>query len=265
VIEGILLLWFVMVGLSLAFVSYDVRVAPIDWVQKLGWILVVAYTGPLGLFFYLLTCKSPGKGLHAIYTKPTWKQSINSEVHCLAGDATGIIFAAIVLSFFQINNGTELILEYIAAFICGWVIFQAGMMKNMYADYWQALKKTFFAETVSMNCVMIGMIPTMILMMHYLEYGHTPAHASFWFSMSIATIIGGITAYPVNKYLVTKRLKHGCMTKGDGEDQIMKSMKHNHHEIETLTFKAQCYAIGGTFLMLLIVVIITGIFVPIQF
>jgi Domain of unknown function (DUF4396) len=270
-IEGILLLWFILVAMSLAFTAYDVRVMPIDWVQKLGWILVVAYTGPIGLFFYLLTCRSPGKGLHALYTQHNWKQSVNSEIHCLAGDATGIIFAAVILSFFTINNGTELVLEYISAFICGWVIFQAGMMVNMYNNYWQALKKTFFAETVSMNCVMIGMIPTMILLMNNIEHGRDPAHAAFWFSMGIATIIGGITAYPINQYLVVNRLKHGCMTKDESTEKSMnhkdhkEHMDHSHHKMATLDLKTQWYFIGGTFLALLISVIITSFFVSIRF
>ena len=279
-IEGILLLWFVFVALSLAFVAYDVRVMPVDWVQKLGWILVVAYTGPIGLFFYFLTCKSPGKGLHAQYTGANWKQSVNSEVHCLAGDATGIIFAAIVLSFFTINNGSELILEYISAFIFGWVIFQAGMMKNMYSSYFEALKKTFFAETVSMNCVMIGMVPVMLVLMHYIENGRDPAHAAFWFSMGMATIVGGITAYPINQYLVKNRLKHGCMTKPESDplaqnshhkhhkkssneastDHLHENMEHEHHEMGTLPMKTQWLYIGSTFALLLIAVVITSFF-----
>jgi Domain of unknown function (DUF4396) len=276
-IDGILLLWFVFVALSLAYVAYDVRVAPIDWVQKLGWVLVVAYTGPIGLFFYLLTCRSPGKGLHGVYTAATWKQSVNSEVHCLAGDATGIIVAALVLSFVQLHNGTELVFEYVSAFIFGWVIFQAGMMKNMYDNYWQALKKTFFAETVSMNCVMVGMIPVMLFMMHNIENGRNPAHAAFWFSMGIATIVGGITAYPINQYLVANKLKHGCMTIAEDNDvkehqhtssqekQQDKEHAHNHHEMGTLPIKTQWLYIGGTFALLLIAVVITSFFVPIKF
>lgn len=50
-LDGIMVLWFILLMLSLAFIAYDVREMPIDWVQKLGWVLVVAYTGPLGLFF----------------------------------------------------------------------------------------------------------------------------------------------------------------------------------------------------------------------
>ncbi|MEM1076641.1 MAG: DUF4396 domain-containing protein, partial [Pseudomonadota bacterium] len=52
------------------------------------------YTGPIGLFFYPLACRRPFSGGHDQYTRATWKQGINSEVHCVAGDATGIIFAA---------------------------------------------------------------------------------------------------------------------------------------------------------------------------
>ncbi|KTD19460.1 DUF4396 domain-containing protein [Legionella israelensis] len=255
-LAGIMILWFIFVLLSLAYVAYDIRVVPIDWVQKLGWILVVAYTGPIGLFFYFLTCRSPGEGLHEIYTKAQWKQAVNSEVHCLAGDATGIIFAAILLSFIELNNGTELVFEYISAFIFGWFIFQAGMMKNMYANYWQAVKKTFFSETVSMNFVMMG----------------------------IATVLGGIIAFPINHWLVKNKLKHGCMTlpeanlkqahetkahpaKSAEEEKMHVQHKadEHHHEMGELPLKTQLKYTGITFAVLVLVVIITGLFVPIKF
>lgn len=58
-LDGIMVLWFILLMLSLAFIAYDVREMPIDWVQKLGWVLVVAYTGPLGLFF-IFDLQKPG-------------------------------------------------------------------------------------------------------------------------------------------------------------------------------------------------------------
>lgn len=286
-IDGIMVLWFILLMLSLAFVAYDIREMPIDWVQKLGWGLVVAYTGPLGLFFYLLTCRSPGKGLHDLYTKAQWKQAVNSEVHCLAGDATGIIFAAIFLSFIDLGNGVELILEYISAFIFGWVIFQAGMMRTMYTSYGEALKKTFFAETVSMNFVMMGMIPVMMILMNSLEYGRNPAHLQFWFTMGMATIVGGFVAFPINDWLVRKKLKHGCMTLPEGGEsggshiahhgshgehvhskgKIMDSKEahgHAHHEMGSLPLKTQLKYVGISFGVLLIIVLIMAFFVPLK-
>jgi hypothetical protein len=47
----------------------------------------------------------------------------------------------------------------------GLLIFQALFMKSMVrGGYFTAVKKTFFAETVSMNFVMVGMIPVMAIM-----------------------------------------------------------------------------------------------------
>ncbi|HAT1658728.1 TPA: DUF4396 domain-containing protein [Legionella pneumophila] len=286
-IDGIMVLWFILLMLSLAFIAYDVREMPIDWVQKLGWVLVVAYTGPFGLFFYFLTCRSPGKGLHALYTKAQWKQAVNSEVHCLAGDATGIIFAAIFLSFIDLSNGVELILEYISAFIFGWVIFQAGMMRSMYSGYGEALRKTFFAETVSMNFVMMGMIPVMMILMNTLEYGRNPAHLQFWFIMGMATIVGGFIAFPINNWLVKKKLKHGCMTLPEEGEHSEGHMPHHHggheehlqaqakrigskvvhghtHEMGSLPLNIQLKYIGISFGILLIIILIMAFFVPLK-
>lgn len=77
--QGILDLWFAFVLLSLIYTTYSVQQAPINWVQKLSWLLVVAYTGSIGLFFYIIACRSSGKGMHTAYTAAHWKQSINSE------------------------------------------------------------------------------------------------------------------------------------------------------------------------------------------
>ena len=215
VFSVIVTIWFLLVGLSLLYVLYDALFRlPVSWVQKLAWILVVAYTGPVGLLMYVLSCRSPGPGRHNAYTQATWKQSVNSEMHCLAGDATGIFLAAAIVPVFGFPNGIDLVIEYVTAYGVGLFLFQAMMMVGMYeGNYLLAVRKTIFAETVSMNMVMLGMIPAMLLLNHYLMPGvEGPLTAKFWFVMSMAAIVGGVTAYPINHYLVRKRLKHGCMT-----------------------------------------------------
>jgi hypothetical protein len=211
-LDGVLLLWFILTGLSLVFVIWDsITNTPVSWVQKLAWILVTAYTGPIGLFLYMLACRNPGPRLHGVFTLAPWKQAVNSEMHCLAGDATGIILAAFVVFYFGLPNGIDLIFEYLSAFVVGLFVFQALMMKTMYGDYRTAVRKTFFAETVSMNMVMVGMIPAMVILRHHLG-GDDPMQPLFWFVMGLAAIAGGFTAYPINAWLVRNHLKHGCMT-----------------------------------------------------
>jgi hypothetical protein len=216
-LSGVIALWFLLTAGSLLFVVYDsLNNTPTSWVQRLAWILVVAYTGPVGLFVYMLACRSPGPGMHDQYTKALWKQGVNSEMHCLAGDATGILLAAAIVPAFGFANGVDLVIEYITAYLVGLFLFQAMMMVGMYqGDYLLAVRKTIFAETVSMNMVMLGMIPAMLLLNHLLEGADGPLEPKFWFVMSMATLAGGLTAYPVNFFLVKYRLKHGCMTIGE--------------------------------------------------
>ena len=128
-LDRAMMVWFVLTAVSLLLLVIDlVGNAPVSWVQNLAWFLVVGYTGPIGLFAYLYACRRPFKGGHDAATKAWWKQGINSEVHCLAGDATGIIIAASIVPAFAITNGWDIVIEYAAGFICGLFIFQALMM-----------------------------------------------------------------------------------------------------------------------------------------
>ena len=193
-LDGAMLVWFVLTGVSLLLLLIDLfSNSPVSWVQKLAWFLVVCYTGPVGLFAYLYACRRPFKGGHDAATKAWWKQGINSEVHCLAGDATGIIIAASIVPAFAITNGWDIVIEYIAGFVCGLFIFQALMMIKMFnGNYFMAVRKTFFAEAVSMNFVMAGMIPTMVLLAAVWPDSMEPTAWDFWFRMSLASIVGGI-------------------------------------------------------------------------
>ncbi|GAB4187179.1 MAG: DUF4396 domain-containing protein [Simkaniaceae bacterium] len=213
-LQGILLLWSVLVLLSFVFIVYDlIKVTPEHWVMKLGWALVVLYTGPLGLFFYFLSCREPLPGTHEKFIAARWKQALGSEIHCLAGDATGIILAAVILHFYELPSWFEIILEYISAFIIGLFVFQALFMKKMHGGtYIKAVKNTIYSETVSMNMIMTGMIPVMIVWGYLQPSARNPMTLNFWGMMSLATIVGGIFAYPMNYWLVKKGLKHGMMT-----------------------------------------------------
>jgi len=132
-LDRAMMVWFVLTAVSLLLLVIDlVGNAPVSWVQNLAWFLVVGYTGPIGLFAYLYACRRPFKGGHDAATKAWWKQGINSEVHCLAGDATGIIIAASIVPAFAITNGWDIVIEYAAGFICGLFIFQALMMIKMF-------------------------------------------------------------------------------------------------------------------------------------
>lgn len=104
-----------------------------------------------------------------------------------------------------------------------------------------AVRKTFFAETVSMNFVMAGTI-----------------------------------AFPINYWMVAKHLKHGCMTlpgadkpeegsmddvpdTGAGGDDAMDM------EMKTLPLGQQLFWIGFSFVVFFACCLLASLWVPIKF
>ena len=215
-IDGVLLGWFALTAASVGYVGWDavVRGNPDVPVMKWGWLLVGLYMGPVALLLYVLSTKEPRPGTHAQFIKPLWKQGLGSAIHCVAGDATGIIVAATITAALGLPMWIDLIVEYLAGFAFGLLIFQALFMKDMMGgSYLAALKHSLLPEWVSMNSMMAGMFPTMVVLMMGRDMrAMEPSQLLYWGTMSFGVIAGFVAAYPVNVWLVAKGLKHGMMS-----------------------------------------------------
>lgn len=214
-IDYFLLAWFVLAAASTLYVGFDqYRNNPEPVVMKWGFILVTLYMGPLGLLLYVLADKEPRPGEHEAFTGPLWKQGVGSTIHCVAGDATGIILAAVVTATLGLPMWLDLIVEYLAGFAFGLFIFQSLFMKSMMGgSYRDNVKKSFVPEFISMNFMMAGMAPVMsFLMMGRDMRAMEPTELLFWGVMSLGVIAGFTLAYPANVWLVVRGLKHGLMT-----------------------------------------------------
>jgi Domain of unknown function (DUF4396) len=211
-LAGVILLWFVLTAMALLFVAIDIRTTPESPVLKWGFVLVTAYTGVFGAFLYVLGCREPLPGLHEQYTSARWRQTLGSTMHCVAGDGVGILVGAALAGALHLSGWWEVVLEYVLGFAFGWTIFQALFMRDMVGgSYMRSLTSTFIPELLSMNLLMAGMVPVMMLLKMYLG-GASPTSPVFWFVMSMALLAGAILAYPMNWWLVSYHLKHGMMT-----------------------------------------------------
>lgn len=209
-----LIVWFALTGASLIYVGWDlVTQTPAMKVMRWGWLLVIFYTGPVGLLVYVAACREPRQIPHEQYVAPLWRQAVGSTIHCLAGDATGVIVAAAVTGILGLPMGLDLAVEYVAGFLFGLLIFQALFTRDMLGgSYLEAVRGTFMPEWVSMNAVMAGMAPVMVVLMTGTPEAMEPADLRFWGIMSLATLAGAVLAYPVNVWLVARGLKHGMGT-----------------------------------------------------
>jgi hypothetical protein len=212
-LDGVMLLWFVLTAAALLFVAVDIRATPESPVLKWGFVLLTAYTGVVGAFLYVIGCREPLPGLHERYVAARWRQTLGSTMHCVAGDGVGIIAGAVLSSAFGIAGLAEVVLEYVLGFAFGWTIFQALFMRDMAGgSYLRALKSTFISELLSMNLLMAGMVPTVMALKSRIPSAADPATPQFWFVMSMGLLVGFIVAYPMNWWLVAHHLKHGMMT-----------------------------------------------------
>ena len=214
-IDVILLGWFLLVLISVAYVAWDAfRQLPEPGVIKWAWVLTTLYLGPVGAAFYILADKEPRPGEHERFVAPMWKQALGSTLHCVSGDAAGVIIAATVTGLLGLPMWFDMTAEYVLGFAFGLFIFQALFMKDMMGgSYRNALTSSFIPEWVSMNAMMAGMFPTMVaIMMGRDMRAMDPRELLYWGTMSLAIGVGFVTAYPVNWWLVSKGLKHGLMT-----------------------------------------------------
>lgn len=178
--------------------------------MRWGWVLLTLYTGPFGFIVYWFLHSAPARETPEQSQPSLWEQSVESTIHCVAGDATGILIATVVMSWLRLPMGVELIAEYVAGFAVGLFLFQALCMKSTFdGSYWRAVRGTFLPETLSMNAVMAGMIPVMIILMSRDMSAMEPTSVRFWGTMSLGFVVSTVATFPVNWWLVARGLKHG--------------------------------------------------------
>jgi hypothetical protein len=218
VADWILYAWFAVAALSTAYVAWDnfARKNPEETVMRWGWVLITLYMGPIGAVLYVLTDKEPAPGTHEQFIRPLWKQGVGSTVHCVAGDATGIIVTATVTATLGHAMWIDSIVEYLAGFSVGLFIFQSLFMKDMLGtSYLGAIRATFVPEWLSMNMMATGMFATMALLMT--GRAMQPSEPLFWGVMSLGVTAGFATACPLNVWMVARNMKHGLMTRRPAE------------------------------------------------
>jgi hypothetical protein len=234
-LDGVMLLWFILTALSVLYVAIDIVSTPEATVMKWGFVILTCFAGPLGAFFYVLGCREPLPGTHEQYVSARWRQVLGSTMHCAAGDGIGIVVGAAIGSVLNLGIAVDIALEYVIGFGFGWLFFQAFAMRDMAGgNYLKSLRMTFIPEFFSMNILMVGMLMVSKFWMPAVSGSGSPASPAFWFIMSIALVAGFLCAYPMNWWLVSRHLKHGMMTVRPKAAPAMSEghAGHEHHDMK---------------------------------
>jgi len=120
----------------------------------------------------------------------------------------------VITGLLGLPMGVDLVIEYAAGFGFGLLIFQSLFMKDMMGgSYLAAVRHSLLPEWLSMNFMMTGMFPVMVILMMGRDMrAMEPTQLVFWGTLSAAVGVGLAVAYPVNVWMVDKGLKHGMGT-----------------------------------------------------
>ncbi|SIS65906.1 DUF4396 domain-containing protein [Salimicrobium flavidum] len=129
---------------------------------------------------------------------------------CTLGDAVGVPIVAVTgLAIAGSTLFAHYAVEFILAYGFG-IIFQYFAIHPMSEDNtpMDSIKASIKADSLSLIAFEIGMFGWMAIV-HYVLFAEppVPTEARYWFMMQIAMILGFLTSYPANWWLVKRGIK----------------------------------------------------------
>ncbi|PPJ18812.1 hypothetical protein C5F51_36070 [Nocardia nova] len=209
---------------SAAAILYDITIArhrqPMA-IMTAVWPITALYSGPLGVLGYARLGRTTPKDAPSEQTSSEahgsssrWRSGILSASHCGAGCTLGdIIGGWLIFATGWTLFGERLFAEYVVEFVLAWslgIAFQyfsiAPMRPDMPAR--RALANAIKADTLSIVAFQVGMYAWMALVTKVFFHEPLPINGpEFWFMMQIGLLLGILTTYPVNLWLVHAGIK----------------------------------------------------------
>jgi hypothetical protein len=173
------------------------------YVPVLGWWLYTAMGRPKSAVAH----SRPGQN-------EFWKSVFVSSTHCASGCVIGdIIGAPIVFAAGWTLFGERLYADYAVlfalAFIFGIAFQYLAIREARRITPGMALVDALKADTLALTAFEVGLFAWMAVMYFLFVPRPEPTSAYYWFLMQIGMVLGFITTYPANWFLVKWGVKAG--------------------------------------------------------
>ena len=182
------------------------------------WPVTALYSGPVAWLAYRRwgRLNSP-KYQEKARTRPDYGESVSVGIgvsHCGAGCTLGDIAGAwlVFVAGWQLLGlalPAEYIVDFALAFLLG-IAFQYFAIAPMrHLGFRDGLKAALKADTLSLTAFEIGLFGWMavIQLILFTRPHLTPDHAAYWLLMQVGMVLGFLTAYPVNVWLIRRGVK----------------------------------------------------------
>lgn len=198
----------VVAGLCAALVAIDLvrfpqPMAIMNWV----WPITALYGGPVALWMYARLGRPSSR------EKSFYGGVAVSASHCGAGCVLGDVIAEFVIFFtgltlFGSMLLTEFVGDYILAYVFGIAFQYFAIVPMRHLSFGEGLRAAIKADTLSLTAFEIGLFGWMAVSYFVLFQPRLmPTQPTFWFMMQIGMILGFITSYPANWFLIRAGIK----------------------------------------------------------
>lgn len=188
-------------------------------IMEAVWPLTALYAGPVAIAAYLwwgrpMSGKWMRAGGRGLAGKPFWAETAVSATHCGAGCVLGdliaewVVFAA-GLQLAGLALPVEYPFDYVLALSWG-ILFQYFVIAPMrHLTAGEGLRLAAKADFLALSAFEVGLFGWMaVIQLVLFPAPHLPADsAAFWFLMQVGMLIGFVTTYPMNWWLVRRGIK----------------------------------------------------------
>jgi hypothetical protein len=145
--------------------------------------------------------------------KPLWQSVLVGDTHCGAGCTIGDCIGEWLVFWAGLSiAGSVLWANYAMDFACAYAVgivfqyFSIAPMRGLAG--WAGIKAALKADTVSLVAFEVGMFAWMLFTNRvWFEPKLEPTTPAYWFMMQLAMLVGFLTAYAANWWLIRKHLK----------------------------------------------------------
>jgi hypothetical protein len=188
------------------------------WIMEVVWPLTALYSGPLGLLAYRRWGRTSSRRFrHDAGHTPRYGPRVSvgvSDTHCGAGCALGDVIGEWVLfalgaTIAGITLWPEYLADFALAFAFG-IAFQYFAIAPMrHLRVREGVVAALKSDTLSVVTFEVGLFGWMALMF-FVFFAHPQLRqdqAAYWFLMQIGMMLGFVTSYPANAWLIRRGIK----------------------------------------------------------
>jgi hypothetical protein len=134
--------------------------------------------------------------------------AVSATLHCLSGCAVGEVLGLVIGTALGWSNVATIALAVALAFLFGYTFTIFPLVRAGLA-FGSAMGLAFAADTVSITVMEIVDNAIMLLIPGAM---HAPLDSVlFWGSLTVALIVAGIVAFPINRWLIARGRGHAVV------------------------------------------------------